>query len=305
MTEPTSALLDVWELMYEKLRVAHSYDTIANDMYNFDPDGVHEEPIDNYGEYFASLGGIVLSPEFADNPRKPELVSKLTLFLNYKLVNLFSNDPVKRNRSREVLCVSMHPFLCGLILDLVGKQCARFEAAFKNKNYEVCELVINLLRTITQVEYESLFFYAVDLWDINFKILQILNVTIDDPSFLRLKLKFCKLQVLFLSKLEELSMHGNILKKNEYARIAADYLEASFNMHTDDESELNQVKGENNTSKCASDGLQKAIEDIHFDIKVEAALMLKIILFKLPMDNPYNNGTHSSEDMQAAGVVWS
>ncbi|ODV83584.1 hypothetical protein CANARDRAFT_29814 [[Candida] arabinofermentans NRRL YB-2248] len=303
LTAPSDTLLEVWLLMFNKVSLNYEMDT-QSQMSLVEDSG-------DYGEYIASLGGIILSPDFADDPRQPDLEEKLYLFLNYKMVRLFSPDLKTRERSREVLCVSMHPYLCGVYLDLLSKNYYRFENALKNKEYHLCESMINLLRTISQVDYESLYFHVYEFWELNFKVLKNLNISCNEPPFLRLKLKFCKMQVTFLARLDDLSMHGNILKKNQYARVMANYLEESFNyQHTsesiDDKSSAKVIQfggAASNEKKSKVSDMES--EDLHFDLKVETSIILKIIFFRLPLDTVANTGRTGKDDMLATNVTFS
>lgn len=299
LKEPTDVLLDVWSLMFEKLSLVHGY----SDM----PQGVKRKELQNYlppnslgeisvyGEYMASIGGLIMSPKFHDDMRQPFLQNRLELFLNYKMLNLFNSDVKQRENCREILCVSVHPYLCGLIIELIKKYSITFEVCLKNKEYNICETFLSVLRTQCSVDFNALFPHAVALWRINFQILQMININDNDLSFLRLKLKFCKLQVLFLSRLEELAMNGNILKKNEYARVAAEYLEFSFNFDKEAETDLKPLFSWNeNPDIKVNNKLQELkkseLRDLHLDIKVEISMMLKLIFYKLPLDTPKNAG---------------
>lgn len=319
--KPTEMLLSVWSLMYEKVASAYDYEhgpNIDSTMEEIDSFFAHHQiigEIEIYSEYLASLGGIILSDEFADDLRQPLLKKSLQQFLGNKFISLFSKDVDKREHSREILSVSIHPYLCELLLYYIKRVLPRFKANLDKSEYSICELFLSVLRSVCQVESDSLFSHAAELWDINFTLLKMLNIENNMPSFLRLKLKFCKLQTLFLSKLEELALNGNILNKNEYARVAADYLECSF--VPESVSSFSQKKvlsftsaktDSSSSSKKMSSKLKEfkesELKDLHMDIKVEVSTMLKLIFYKLPLDTPRQHGG-AEEDRSAENVIFS
>ncbi|KAG7890579.1 hypothetical protein KL908_004416 [Ogataea polymorpha] len=295
---PNEILLDIWNTMYERLKLSNALESgslkSSSSMSNFDQD-----QYEDYADYLASLGGILMSPDFEEDPRHYVFQEKLRKFLNLKVINLFSSDPKEREEAREVLCVSMHPFLCGVYLDLLTKHFWRFESAYEKKDYHICEVVVSVLRTISQIDYESLFFHTGEFCELNMKMLIMMDSEIDnDYSFLKLKLKLCKLQSSFLPRLDDLSLNGNILRKNQYAKIIANYLENSFNYRFIQEKEDEnkrvlrfEYKTPNASVSRTQKALQQDLNDIHYDIKVETSLILKIILFGLPLDAS-NGGMH-------------
>ncbi|QPG74767.1 hypothetical protein FOA43_002101 [Brettanomyces nanus] len=316
LMEPTSTLLDVWNIIYSKISSASHIEEVMEGQNELDLlDSLDSNAFvtsDDYGEYVASLGGIIMAPSFASDSRQPSLQHKLMMFLDYSLLSLFSSDAKRREHSREVLCVSVHPLLCGLILDLVEKHLERFESALSKKQYNLCELYINVLRAICQIDVSNgLFFHSTQLWSINCRLLSLMNFVVSRPGFLRLKLKFCKLQVMFLSKIDDLSLRGNIFKKNEYARIAANYLEDSFEVPPDEDVESESARATSGKvlsfgvgpSKPLYTALQlEELQDLHLNIKVEASTMLKIVFHRLPLDTPIHS---AKEDKLAAGVIFS
>lgn len=312
LTEPTEVLLDVWSLMFEKLSLLHGYSDMpqnvnVNKLQNYMTPYLPGESISVYGEYMASMGGLIMSPEFRNDIRQPFLQNRLELFLHYKMLNLFNSDVKQRENCREIICVSVHPYLCGLIIDLVSKYVPKFEESLNSREYNICEIFLSVLRALCAVDFNALFPHAIALWKINYQILKMMNISDNDLSFLRLKLKFCKLEVLFLSKLEELAMNGNISKKNEYARVAADYLESSFNFDKETENESKALfSWSENSGKKVSNKLQELkkseLRDLHLDIKVETSMMLKLIFYKLPLDTPKNAG---KDNPSASSVIFS
>ncbi|VEU22382.1 DEKNAAC103594 [Brettanomyces naardenensis] len=339
IVEPAQTLLDVWNIMYSKISSSNNFEAIEEMVgEDYDPDSIPFAPSDDYGEYVASLGGIIMAPSFATDPRQPILQQKLTRFLDNSVVSLFSSDAKRREHCREVLCVSVHPLLCQLLLDLVEKHLPRFERALKRHQYNLCELYINVVRaicnaggtgTVDSSASFDLFFHAAQLWNVNYRLLKLLNFVVSSAGFLRLKLKFCKLQVLFLSKIGELAMHGNILRKNEYARVAAKYLEDSFegsaavstDSSTSSSEDSHSVSSSGSSSPVSSFAFGKVLSfdvkpsrptlspleraelmELHLNIKVESSMMLRVVFHRLPLDTP----SHSSKDDKlAAGVIFS
>lgn len=312
LKEPTKVLLDVWSLMYEKLSSLHGYGDIPD---NLDEEALSkymstyqgEDLVPVYGEYMASMGGLIVAPSFMDDIRQPFLQKRLESFLNYKMFNLFNSTAKQREICREILCVSVHPYLCGLLMQLVDKYLPKFEETLKNKQYSICELFLSVVRSLCQFDFDALFPHAVTLWKLNFRMLKIINIKDNDLAFLRLKLKFCKLQVLFLSKMDELALTGNISKKNEYARVAADYLENSFNVDKDTEEESKALFSwnENTTNKVTTklQELKKSeLRDLHLDIKVETSMMLKLVFYHLPLDTFKSTG---HDNPSARNVIFS
>ncbi|KAG0688854.1 mitotic spindle checkpoint protein Bub3 [Pichia californica] len=318
LKRPTETLLSVWSLMYEKTALSYDYEHGPN--LNSTLDEINEffkhhhviKEIEIYSEYLASLGGIILSKEFSTDLRQPLLKRSLERFIGNKFISLFSKDPKKREHSREILSVAIHPYLCGMLLCFIKKVLPCFAENLNKGEYIVCELFLSVLRSVCQVESSELFAHSTELWNINFKLLKMLNIETNyKPEFLRLKLKLCKLQVLFLSKLDELALNGNILKKNEYARIAADYLESSF-AHEIKEIDLSQKKVlsfsfnkmDSNNKKMSNklkEFKESELKDLLMDIKVEVSIMLKMIFYKLPLDTPKQAG--SAEDIKSAETV--
>ncbi|KAG7807441.1 hypothetical protein KL921_004199 [Ogataea angusta] len=295
---PNEILLDIWNTMYERLKLSSAIESgsLKSSSSTSNLDQVQYE---DYADYLASLGGILMSPDFEGDPRHYVFQEKLRKLLNSKVINLFSSDPKEREEAREVLCVSMHPFLCGIYLELLTKHFWKFEAAYEKKEYHICEVMVSVLRTISQIDYESLFFHTGEFCELNLKILVMMDSEIDnDYSFLKLKLKLCKLQSSFLPRLDDLSLNGNILRKNQYAKIIANYLENSFNYRFIQEKEDEnkrvlrfEYKPTNANTSRTQKVLQQDLNDIHYDIKVETSLILKIILFGLPLDAS-NGGMH-------------
>lgn len=303
LKEPTDLLLDVWNLMFSKLdsTCLESGDTEESNFVTCSSGC--------YGQYVASLGGIILSPGFETDPRRPEMQQKLTSFLDFCVVSIFSNDPGHRERCREALCVSVHPFLCGKLLLLLEKHLPRFYEALEIHRYVSCGLYIDVVRSVCQIDAsEQLFLSTPSLWTINFELLKQLNFVSNDASFLRLKLKFCKLQVLFLSKFDELAMHGSIQNKNEYAKYAAKYMEDSYRSSSlahekKGLSTLNLLPFENESKGAELSARQlEELDELHTDIKVEVSVMLETIFRRLPLDTP---GHSSKDDRLAATVVFS
>lgn len=319
--KPTETLLSVWSLMYEKVASVYDYENGPNinssmaELDDFFSSHHVISEIEIYSEYLASLGGIILSDDFADDLRQPLLKVSLEKFLGNKVISLFSKDIEKREHSREILSVSVHPYLCESLLHYIKLVLPRFKNNLDKGEYNVCELFLSVLRSICQIENESLFPHTPELWDINFTLLKMLNLENNTPSFLRLKLKFCKLQALFLSKLEELALNGNIINKNEYARVAADYLE--FSSIPERETDLSRKKvlsfassrtDMSSANKKMSNKLiefkESELKDLHMDIKVEVSIMLKQIFYRLPLDTPRKHGG-AEEDRSAENVVFS
>lgn len=319
LKEPTDTLLNIWSLMYEKVAITYGYDKGPN--INSSIEEVEEfmskhkiiEEIDIASEYIASLGGIIMAPSFRNDPRQPTMRKHLELFLGNKFISLFSGDTKKRENSREILSVSIHPYNCEILIEQTKMVLPRFEYVLNQEKYNICELFLSVLRAICQIESKALFPFAVNLWDINITLLKMLNVENNSPDFLRLKLKFCKLQVLFLSKLDELSLNGNIYKKNEYARYAAEYLEYSFATEKEEKPLSNTKvlsfisstkKKSNKMSNKLKEFKESELKDLHLDIKVEVSHMLKLVFYRLPLDTPRHNG-NLEEEKSAASVVFS
>lgn len=309
LTTPNEVLLDVWSLMFEKLSSIHGYSDMPPAKLKIDENVALPltDSVAVYGEYMASMGGLIMSPAFRNDIRQPFLQNRLKLFLNYKMANLFNSDVRQRENCREILCVSVHPYLCGLTISLVQKYLPRFEESLGRKEYNICEIFLSVLRSLCSVDFNALFPYAVTLWRINFGILKMININNNDLPFLRLKLKLCKLQVLFLKKLEELAMNGNIMKKNEYAMVAAEYLEFSFNFDKEAEKDSKALfSWSENSDMKVSNKLQELkkseLRDLHLDIKVEVSMMLKLILYKLPLDTPKSAG---KDNTSAISVIFS
>ncbi|GMM29079.1 Ras GTPase activating protein [Martiniozyma asiatica (nom. inval.)] len=307
LKEPTEVLLDVWSLMYEKLAIAHDYDdipSISSDeaMNHYLLHHLPSEDMAVYGEYMASLGGIIMSPSFASDMRQPFLQKRLEKFLNYKMTNLFSKNSKQREHCREILCVSLHPYLCGLIINLATKFLPKFEENLKMKEYNICELFFSVLRSLCLVKTTALFQYVPQLWKINFAVLKLMNKDDNDAAFLRLKLKFCKMEVLFLSNLDKLALNGNIGIKNAFAREAADYLETSCNYDKDIPKEKSLFSwSDSKMSNKLQELKQSELNDLHLDIKAESSIMLKLIFYKLPLD-----ALSQTENVEsAASVVFS
>ncbi|KAH3666522.1 hypothetical protein OGAPHI_003519 [Ogataea philodendri] len=292
---PNETLLEIWNIMFERLRPSTGLETESPHSES-SPFSIESDQFEDYACYLASMGGIIMSPDFTDDPKRPVYYENLKALLSSKIINMFSNDPKQREESREVLCVSMHPSLCGLYLELLAKNFWRFESAFELKDYHICELFISVLRAISQVDNSSLFFHVGEFWEINMKVLTMMDANIDDkPSFLKLKLKLCKLQSLFLPRFDELCIQGIILKKNQYARVVANYLETSFNYSAaigreQKSSKVLELESMSSVPKV-SEFAQRELFDIHYDLKVESSLILKTILLNLPIDAS-NTGMH-------------
>lgn len=309
LKKPNDTLADIWNLMYEKVALTYNYKDVPNINAPSETIGKSHQDIENieiYSEYLASLGGILMSSEFDDNIRQQDLRNKLEIFITNKFMNLFSNEVKKREQAREILSVSIHPYLSPIIMAQIKAVLPRIEANFKLKEFNICELYMSVLKSICQIDTELLFSLAVDLWKVNFKLLTIFNVDSNDMDFLRIKLKFCKLQVIFLEKLGGLSFNGNILRKNEYARIAASYLENTFEVETEDDSDSKVLSF--NTKKASS--RYKALKDseykeLQIDIRVEASNMLRLILYKLPLDTLKNSFDSPEDGKNAASVMFS
>lgn len=329
LKSPTNTLLSIWSLMYERVAIAYNYEngpTIksnAETINKFFENHKIIEDIEVYSEYLASLGGIIMSKGFETDLRQPFFRKNLETFISNKFISLFSKDVKKREHSREILSVSIHPYLCGIFLNQIRIILPRFESSLKSNEFNVCELFLSVIRSICHIESESLFYYATELWDINFTLLKMFNIENFTPEFFRLKLKFCKLQVLFLSKLDELSLNGNILMKNKYARIAVNYLENSFENNTQknksgkvlsfntpkSSTSLKSLNNSYSNHKKMSSKLQEfkesELKDLQMDIRFETSIMLKMIFYKLPLDTPRHDYAGSDDDKSAATVVFS
>jgi len=303
LTEPTDLLLDVWNLMYDKL------DSMSVASHGSEDFAMSTSSSSCYAQYVASLGGIILSPAFETDPRRPEMQEKLRSFLDYCIVSIFSNDREYRERCREALCMSVHPFLCGKLLLLLEKHLPRFYETLEMHRYVSCDLYIDVLRSVCQIDAsEQLFLSTPSLWNINFELLKRLNFVSNDASFLRLKLKFCKLQVLFLSKFDELAMHGSIQNKNDYAKYAAQYMEDSYRscsliQKRNGHPTLNLLpfEDESKGAKLSQRELDE-LNELHAEIKVEVSKMLQMLFHRMPLDTP---GHSAKDDRLAAKVVFS
>jgi hypothetical protein len=320
LKNPTETLLSIWALMYEKVAISYNYkeipeiDAPVEDHDEFFKNHRIIEDIEIYSEYLASLGGIIISEGFQSDIRQPILRKNLETFISNKFISLFSKNVKKREHSREILSVSIHPYLSEIVIDQIKIVLPKFENNLKNEEYNICEIFLSVLRSVCQIEIDSLFPFAVDLWNINFSLLNMFDVENNKPDFLRLKLKFCKLQILFLSKLKDLSLNGIICKKNEYARIAASYLENSF--ESEPENKLSRkvltfnTFAPNSQKKLSSkikEFKESEFKDLQMDIRVEASVMLKMILYKLPLDTPRHNYGYgiSEDDKSTTSVVFS
>ena len=325
LMKPTSTLITIWQLMYEKVAIVYDYqngptlNSSDKEIDKFFETHVIVEDMEIYCEYLASLGGIILSKEFKDDPRQPIYLKNLQRFISNKFISLFTKDVKKREHAREILSVSNHPYLSELILTQIERFLPKFEINLKNGEFNTCEIFLSVLRSIIQLESESLFMIAVDLWNVNYKLMKMFNVENTSPDFLRLKLKFCKLQVIFLQKLNELSLNGNIMTKNQYARITADYLETSFDLDSvkkprtrvltfstksNSNSNINNANVKKMSSKI-KEFQESELKDLLMDIRVEVSVMLKIIFYKLPLDTPRHNYGGSDDDKSTASVVFS
>lgn len=316
ITEPNDLLLTIWPLMYERVHVAYGYsdgseEGVLNSKENEFRQSI--EDIEIYSEYLMSFGGIILSEKLNGDPRQRELIKKLESFVKNTFESLFDEDSKKREHTKEVLSVSVHPYLAKLIIDQIRSILPTLQKCLRSNELNICELVLSVLRFICQLDSHILLPHAMELWNTNFSMLKMFNIENHSSEFLRLKLKFCKLQVLFLSKLEELALNGNILLKNQYARIAADYLENTFEI-----AKTNRLRGKvltfGTTTKKANPAMklsskvqefkESELKDLQIDIRVETLIMLKKMFYKLPLDTPRHDYNVDS-NRSAAGVVFS
>lgn len=318
--KPTDVFLDVWILMYKKISSVYHYDDVPpidgsiETIDNYFSNLPLNEDMEIYSEYMVSLGGIIMAKCFENDVRQPSLRRKLETFITNKFLGLFCKEVKKRESSKEILSVSVHPFLCEIMLKNIELMLPRFELYLKTGQYNICELFISVVKSICQAEGDSLFPYAVSLWECNFKLLEMFNISNNTPEFLRLKIKFCKLQVLFLSKLEDLSLNGSILGKNHYARIAANYLESSFDNEgsktktkvlTFSIPKTSTVKSQKKMSSKMKEFKETELSDLQMDLRIESSTMLKLIFYRLPLDSMSHNYAGSEDDMSAANVVFS
>lgn len=297
LRRPTDTLLSVWSIMYNKLASVHNYAQLADDIEHgkaFDPDAYNEQFMDDYGEYVSSMGGIIMSPDFDHDPRQPEYEKKLRLFLKYNSLCIFSEDTARRERSREILCVCLHPLLCGLLLEFMAEEVPDFERALKAGKYKQCELYVNTLRVIGQADTLPLFYFTVDYCQVVADISVILDYVVNKPEFLRVKLKFCKVQALFISRADELALDGSILHKNAYARIVAHYLEDSYSLDHAPAIETPANKFE-----------YQELSDLHLSIKEESSYTLKLLFRNLPLDTRNHDLSSPKEEDLSAGVAFS
>ncbi|TID19854.1 hypothetical protein CANINC_003649 [Pichia inconspicua] len=311
ITEPNELLLTIWPLMYDRVHVAYNYsddDSAKLPANNESKQSI--EDIEIYSEYLMSFGGIILSDKLKDDPRRPELVQKLETFVKKTFESLFDEDSKKREHTKEILSVSVHPYLAKLIIDQIKLILPTFQRYLKSNELNICELVLSVLRFTCQLDSHILLPYAIDLWNINFSMLKMFNFENNTPEFLRLKLKFCKFQVIFLSKLENLALNGNILLKNQYARIAADYLENTFEIAKNQFSNSKVLNFGSTTKKPnpvmkltnkVQEFKESELKDLQMDIRVETLIMLKYMFYKLPLDTPRQD--YSSDDNRSAAAV--
>ena len=320
LKNPTETLICVWRLLYGKISTAYKYKEIPSSSSSADQfekffEQHHIIPdIEIYSEYVASLGGIIMSESFQNDSRQPYLQKLLETFIKNKFMSLFSQDVRKREHTREILSVSIHPDLCTLLMREVKQMLDMFAKSLKQGQFNVCELFLSVLKGICQVDTRALFPVATDLVHINTTLMRMFNIENNAPDFLRLKLKFCRLQVQCLGMLDDLSLNGNILTKNVYARLAADFLEGSFEYDGEAKSKnrvltFNAPSTAFNNPKKMSNKIREVQEsemkDLLMDIRVEASVMLKMIFYKLPLDTPRHNYGGSEDDQSAASVVFS
>ncbi|GMF62639.1 unnamed protein product [[Candida] boidinii] len=145
-------LLDVWNLMFDNFCVFHHIEEninteIKEKNLSATPSSAVSDAHD-YGDYLASLGGIILSKSFQNDPKFAIYYKNLKFFLEYKIENLFNADPKVREKCRYVLCVSMHPSCCGLILSLLKDKLDILNDAIANGEYYIVDQFLSVLRAI-------------------------------------------------------------------------------------------------------------------------------------------------------------
>lgn len=284
-------LLDVWNLMFENFCVFHhieeNINTELREKNSFVVSDAHD-----YGDYLASLGGIILSKSFKDDPKFPIYYKNLKLFLEYKIENLFNDDPKVRERCRYVLCVSMHPSCCGLILSLLKDKLNILDDAIANGEYYIIDQILSVMRAIVGVDPFALFPYATEVLNIMHKFLDLFNIDNSDTAFLKVKLRFCKLENSLFTAADNLSLGSFIRVKNIFSAANSDFLEYSFNSVSSrvlSNASSNKVITIGAPSKTAPVNDQRRNsegEDLHMNIILETSSFLMRILDQLPLDTP-------------------
>lgn len=260
--EPTDLLLDVWQALRRG-----------------------GEP--GYGEYVASLGGIVLSSHFhkAHPARQAELERSLADFMRARVDDLFNGSAAQMRQARAALCVSVHPRTAGLMLRILTDSLPAFTTAVRAGQYARCEPFLDAIRAVCQAGDRALLFtHTPLLWRLNYQCLQLLDahnpgaVSVSAraaPGFLRLKLRLCRMQRSLLVLSTPLALWGCLKQRNVYARIAAHYLADAAK------------------PACTSPAVQPApgsagaeIADLQLAITAQSAAMLRVVLDGLPLDSP-------------------
>ncbi|OUM54858.1 hypothetical protein BVG19_g4300 [[Candida] boidinii] len=289
-------LLDVWNLMFDNFCVFHHIEENINTELkeknlSATPSSAVSDAHD-YGDYLASLGGIILSKSFQNDPKFPVYYKNLKFFLEYKIENLFNADPKVREKCRYVLCVSMHPSCCGLILSLLKDKLDILNDAIANGEYYIVDQFLSVLRAIVDVDPIALFPHATEVLNIMHRFLDLFNIDNSDTAFLKVKLRFCKLENSFFASADELSLGSFIRIKNIFSSINSDYLEYSFNSvssRVSSTSIANKVITIGAPSKTIPVNDQRRNsegEDIHMNIILETSSFLMMILDQLPLDTP-------------------
>ncbi|CUM63329.1 uncharacterized protein PRCAT00000900001 [Priceomyces carsonii] len=218
-TKPTRALYDAWNTIYDRWLKLLGESNINDESLIFR----------NFTGFLVATSGCFLRDEFATGDLEFEHKAQDLIDAFYeKCVRLLtSNDLVVRIIIKDALSNEPHPTLFYMIssklLNVAHEYCDG--KVLSNESFLYVELVIRIITTMCGNKSDGSFVLIASLSKVLAFLLKFINMVEDLTECLKLKLRFCKLQLAIQNDKSYAGLTGAFKVRNHYAKVVSDWLE--------------------------------------------------------------------------------